>query len=41
MVVIFAASVLCLIAALVAFLRDIKVSLRALHLEVDRARLST
>jgi hypothetical protein len=40
MVVIFAASVLCLIAALWAFLRDIKVSLRALHLEVDRARLS-
>ncbi|HVS54143.1 MAG TPA: DUF2721 domain-containing protein [Opitutaceae bacterium] len=38
MVVIFAASVLCLIAALVAFLRDIAVSLTALQLEVSRAR---
>jgi hypothetical protein len=38
MVVIFAASVACLIGSLVSFLRDIGVSLRALHLEVDRAR---
>jgi hypothetical protein len=38
MVIIFAASVGCLIGALVSFLRDIGVSLRALHLEVDRAR---
>lgn len=37
MVVIFAASILCLIAALGAFLRDIFLSLRALHVEVDRA----
>ncbi len=34
----FAASVLLLIAALVAFLKDIYVSLHALRLEVDRAR---
>jgi len=34
----FLASVLCLIAALVNFLRDIWVSLRALHLEVQRTR---
>ena len=34
----FAASVLLLIAALVAFLQDIYVSLHALRLEVDRAR---
>jgi hypothetical protein len=40
MVVIFAASVLCLIAALVAFLRDIWMSLWALSLEVERARKS-
>ena len=38
LVVTFLASVLCLIAALVNFLRDIWVSLRALHLEVERAR---
>jgi hypothetical protein len=38
MVVVFAASVLCLIAALVAFLRDIVVSLHALEIEVARAR---
>ncbi len=37
MVIIFGASVLCLIASLVAFLWDIWVSLRALHIEVDRA----
>ena len=34
----FAGSVLLLIAALVAFLKDIYVSLHALRLEVDRAR---
>ncbi len=34
----FAGSILLLIAALVMFLRDIFVSLRALRLEVDRAR---
>jgi hypothetical protein len=39
LVVTFLASVLCLIAALVNFLRDIWVSLRALHLEVERTRL--
>jgi hypothetical protein len=39
-VVLFAASVLSLIAALVAFLRDIVVSLHALRLEVERARTS-
>lgn len=37
LVVTFLASVLCLIAALVNFLRDIWVSLHALKLEVDRA----
>lgn len=36
--VLFAASILLLIASLVAFLRDIYVSLRALGLEVERAR---
>ena len=34
----FAASILLLIASLVAFLRDIYVSLHALRLEVERAR---
>jgi len=38
LVVIFVASVLSLIAALIAFLRDIWLSLRALGLEVERAR---
>ncbi len=38
MVVIFLASIACLIAALAAFLRDIVVSLRALKLEVVRVR---
>jgi ABC-type bacteriocin/lantibiotic exporter with double-glycine peptidase domain len=38
LVVVFVASVLCLIAALVAFLRDIVVSLHALRLDVVRAR---
>lgn len=38
LVVTFLASVLCLIAALVNFLRDIWVSLHALRLEVDRSR---
>lgn len=38
LVVLFVASVLSLIAALVAFLRDIWVSLEALQLEVRRAR---
>jgi hypothetical protein len=38
LVVVFVASVLCLIGALVAFLRDIWISLRALELEVERAR---
>jgi len=37
LVVIFVGSVLCLIAALAAFIRDIWVSLDALQLEVDRA----
>ena len=37
-VVVFMASILLLISALVAFLRDIFVSLHALHLEVTRAR---
>ena len=37
LVVIFVASVTCLILALVNFLRDIWVSLHALHLEVERA----
>lgn len=38
LVIIFVASVLCLIAAVGAFLRDIWLSLRALRLEVDKAR---
>lgn len=38
MVTIFAASILSLIAALVAFLRDIWMSLWALRIEVQRAR---
>lgn len=38
LVVIFVASVLCVIAALAAFLRDIWVSLKALQLEVEKAR---
>lgn len=38
LVVIFVASVLCLVSALAAFVRDIWVSLQALQLEVDRAR---
>jgi hypothetical protein len=38
MVIIFALSVGCLIAALVAFLRDIWMSLWALRVEVERAR---
>ena len=38
LVVTFLASVLCLITALVNFLRDIWVSLHALRLEVERAR---
>jgi hypothetical protein len=38
MVVIFVASILCLIAALVAFLRDIVVALQALGLDVMRVR---
>lgn len=38
MVVIFAASITCLIASLVAFLRDIWMSLWALRIEVQRAR---
>jgi hypothetical protein len=38
LVVIFAASVICLIAALVAFLRDIWMSLWALSLEVEKSR---
>jgi len=40
MVAFFVASMLLLIGALVAFLRDIAVSLHALHLEVERARRS-
>lgn len=40
LVVVFVASVLCLIAALVAFLRDIWMSLWALRLEVDAATRS-
>ncbi len=39
LVVTFLASVVCLIAALVNFLRDIWVSLHALRLEVERLRL--
>ena len=38
LVVIFVASIACLILALVNFLRDIWVSLHALRLEVQRAR---
>jgi|ERR1035437_828150 hypothetical protein len=38
LVVIFVASIACLILALVNFLRDIWVSLRALRLEVERLR---
>ena len=38
LVVIFVASIGCLILALVAFLRDIVVSLHALRLEVERAQ---
>ena len=38
MVIIFAASITCLIASLVAFLRDIWMSLWALRIEVQRAR---
>ena len=38
MIVFFTSSILLLIAALTAFLRDIHVSLHALHLEVVRAR---
>lgn len=41
LVVIFVASVLFLIASLVAFLRDIWMSLWALRVEVDRARAVT
>lgn len=37
-VVVFVAGVLCLVAALIAFLRDIWLSLRALELEVQRTR---
>jgi hypothetical protein len=38
LLVVFVTSVLCLIAALVAFLRDIWMSLHALELEVEKAR---
>jgi hypothetical protein len=38
LVVIFVASIMCLIASLVAFLRDIFMSLWALRVEVERAR---
>lgn len=38
MIIFFTGSILLLIAALTAFLRDIYVSLHALHLEVARAR---
>jgi len=37
LVVIFVASIMCLIASLVAFLRDIFMSLWALRVEVERA----
>jgi hypothetical protein len=40
-VIVFAASISALIAALLAFLRDVVVSLHALRLEVDRARRTT
>lgn len=39
LVVVFVASVMCLIAALAAFLRDIWMSLWALSLEVEKARV--
>ncbi|MDP3073086.1 MAG: DUF2721 domain-containing protein [Opitutaceae bacterium] len=39
LVVIFLGSVVCLFAALVAFLRDVWMSLWALRLEVERARV--
>jgi hypothetical protein len=39
-IVLFAASILALIWALVVFLRDIFVALHALHLQVERARAS-
>ncbi len=38
MLVLFGAAILLLVAALVAFLRDIFMSLSALHLEVEQAR---
>jgi hypothetical protein len=38
LLVVFVASVVCLIASLVAFLRDIWMSLHALGLEVEKAR---
>ena len=38
LVVIFVAGILALISALLAFLRDIWVSLRALHMEVNKAQ---
>ena len=38
MLVLFAAAILLLVASLLAFLRDIFVSLGALHLEVQAAR---
>jgi Protein of unknown function (DUF2721) len=38
MLILFAASILLLIASLIEFLRDIFVSLHALHLQVERAR---
>lgn len=38
LLIVFVASVVCLIAALVAFLRDVWMSLWALRLEVDKAR---
>ena len=41
LVVIFVASVIALVSALAAFLRDIWVSLNALQLEVDKARRTT
>lgn len=38
MMIFFAGSIFCLVAALVSFLRDIFVSLHALGLEIERAR---
>jgi hypothetical protein len=38
MLILFGAAILLLVAALVAFLRDIFMSLSALHLEVEQAR---